>query len=136
MGRYRGCRKQPSGLRKEELREALGSHYIETVPGRGYRFTTPVRSVEQRMMDVGSPVRSHWTKIVLQWGRASANTSFYVRREADDQLYFAVARSDTLVLLKGPRQVGKLPYCWRGGYRNTGARWDELLCSLDFSAEL
>ena len=90
----------------KELREALGSNYIETVPGRGYRFTAQVRSVEQRMTDVGC-VTASLEKDRPPVGALPPDSPFYVRREADAQLYSAVARSDTLVLVKGPRQVGK-----------------------------
>lgn len=90
----------------KELREALGPHYIETVPGRGYRFTAQVRSVEQRGADAGYatalPDRDR-----PPVGALPPESPFYVRRETDDELSSAVARSDTLVLVKGSRQAGK-----------------------------
>jgi DNA-binding winged helix-turn-helix (wHTH) protein len=90
----------------KELREALGAHYIETVPGRGYRFTAPVRLVEQRGTDA-----SCYTDTLNgdrpPTGALVPDSPFYIKRETDDELYAAVARRDTLVLVKGSRQVGK-----------------------------
>jgi DNA-binding winged helix-turn-helix (wHTH) protein len=90
----------------KELREALGPHYIETVPGRGYRFTAQVRSVEYSPANASYAINAP-SKDRPPDGALPHESPFYIRRETDDQFCSAVARTDTLVLVKGARQVGK-----------------------------
>lgn len=90
----------------KELREALGHHYIETIPGRGYRFTAQVKPVDPAAVDVDR-ASTFLNRDRPPVGALPPNSPFYIRRETDSQFYSAIARSDTLVLVKGPRQVGK-----------------------------
>ena len=57
-------------------------------------------------------------------GAMPLDSSFYVTRPADGQFRDAVARRDSIVLVKGPRQVGKTSLLARGlqAAREAGAR--------------
>jgi DNA-binding winged helix-turn-helix (wHTH) protein len=90
----------------KELREALGPRYIETVAGRGYRFTAQVRLVEQPATNAGG-ASGMLHNDRPPTGALSPDSTFYVKRETHNQLCAAVTRSDTLVLVEGSRQVGK-----------------------------
>jgi DNA-binding winged helix-turn-helix (wHTH) protein len=85
-----------------ELREVLGLHYIETVATRGYRFTAEVRVLNKQVAPVplpkedGPPV-----------GALPPNSRYYIKRSTDDEFCSAIQRRDSLVLVKGARQVGK-----------------------------
>lgn len=91
----------------KELREALGHHYIETVTGRGYRFGSQVRVVEEPETVLSIAPAAALKKDRPPVGALPVNSPFYIKREADDELCSAIARNDTLVLIKGARQVGK-----------------------------
>lgn len=57
-------------------------------------------------------------------GAVPLGSPFYIRREADDELEAALLRRDSIVLVKGPRQVGKTSLLARGLElaREAGAR--------------
>lgn len=92
----------------KELREVFGSHYIETVATRGYRFTAEVKVLNKPVPQVrtipGSPEKAEDGPSV---GALPINSSFYIRRPTDDEFCSAILRRDSLVLVKGARQVGK-----------------------------
>ena len=69
-------------------------------------------------------------------GALPLNSEFYIRRSADEELRLAIARHDSLVLIKGARQVGKTSLLARGldQARQAGARVAVTDCqSLDAS---
>jgi DNA-binding SARP family transcriptional activator len=57
-------------------------------------------------------------------GAVRLDSPFYVVRPADEQFHAAMARRDSIVLLKGPRQIGKTSLLARGLHqaREAGAR--------------
>jgi DNA-binding winged helix-turn-helix (wHTH) protein len=101
------------------LRKVLGEDYIETVARRGYRFTAEVRAVETNLSGPGSgqPL-GHKTDIGLTkpepGGAMPLDSELYIRRSTDDEFLAAIARRDSIVLVKGARQVGKTSLLARG----------------------
>ncbi len=107
------------------LRRALGEtpdehRYIVTVPGRGYSFVAEVRVV------TGTEAGSGNTHEELEpvGGAVPLASRFYVERRTDAEFQAAVARRDSIVLVKGARQVGKTSLLARSlqQARETGAR--------------
>lgn len=92
------------------LRKALGEdddhRYIETVPRRGFRFVAAVRKwgsePSAEKSGTGSSLR-----LEPVGGAVPLDSPFYVQRETDEAFRTAVARGDSIVLVKGARQVGK-----------------------------
>lgn len=92
------------------LRATLCDHfqepcYIETVRGHGYRFIAKVRrlpddEIEKEIEPVG--------------GAVPLNSKYYIERPTDAEFRSAIARRDSIVLVKGPRQVGKTSLLARG----------------------
>ena len=91
----------------KELREVLGPDYIETVATRGYRFTGEVRVLNKPVL----PVRPMPTPAPKEdgppVGALPLNSRYYIKRPTDDEFCSAIQRRDSLVLVKGARQVGK-----------------------------
>jgi DNA-binding winged helix-turn-helix (wHTH) protein len=91
----------------KELREVLGSHYIETVATRGYRFTAEVKVLNKLLPQArpiaGPPEKEDGPPV----GALPINSRFYIKRPTDDEFCSAILRRDSLVLAKGARQVGK-----------------------------
>lgn len=84
------------------LRRLLGADCIETVAGRGYRFVPQVSVVVPekaafKPFDTPGPPT----------GALSPGDPRYVDRPTDTQFHNAIQRGDSLVLVKGARQVGK-----------------------------
>jgi len=93
----------------KELRDALSDGtYIETVARRGYRFTPEVRLVtrEQHI--------AHEDLIEPPGGALPLHSPVYISRSSDDEFCHAIARHDSIVLIKGARQVGKTSLLARG----------------------
>lgn len=93
------------------LRRALGEtpddhRYIVTVPGRGYSFVAEAResSQEAAAIDSSAAPRGQWEPV---GGAVPLGSRFYVERKTDEEFQAAVARGDSIVLVKGARQVGK-----------------------------
>jgi DNA-binding winged helix-turn-helix (wHTH) protein len=96
------------------LRRVLGDeHYIENVMRRGYRFTAGVRIVPggSTASVPASSVRPH---LDPPGGALPLHSPLYINRRTDDEFYEAMARRDSIVLLKGARQVGKTSLLARG----------------------
>ncbi|MBI1761068.1 MAG: helix-turn-helix transcriptional regulator [Acidobacteria bacterium] len=107
------------------LRRALGEtpdehRYIVTVPGRGYSFVAEVRVVLGA--EVGC-VSAH-EELEPVGGAMPLTSRFYVERRTDAEFQAAVARRDSIVLVKGARQVGKTSLLARSlqRAREAGAR--------------
>jgi len=96
------------------LRAALSDgKYIETVTKRGYRFIAEVKVVQAEP----------FTPEILQGppqppeppgGAVPLQSHLYILRPADEDFCNAIARQDSIVLVKGPRQVGKTSLLARG----------------------
>lgn len=95
------------------LRAALNDGaYIETVSKRGYRFVPEVRVVrESGFTRPGSDARD---LIEPPGGALPLHSTLYIARPADDEFCHAIARHDSIVLVKGARQVGKTSLLARG----------------------
>ncbi|HKQ77280.1 MAG TPA: AAA-like domain-containing protein [Blastocatellia bacterium] len=95
------------------LRKALGGdHYIETVTKRGYRFAAAVRVVAGDSRTLDSPAAP--LDKGPPGGALSLHSRYYIARPTDAEFHGAVARRDSIVLVKGPRQVGKTSLLARG----------------------
>jgi DNA-binding winged helix-turn-helix (wHTH) protein len=122
-----------SMLRKALGKTPSGGEYIETVPRCGFRFVAAVTKVvteEVRLVpgeQTGSSAMSEgeggfrFQSRTLQredfepvGGAILLDSRFYVVRPADADFEAAVARGDSIVLVKGPRQVGKTSLLARG----------------------
>jgi DNA-binding winged helix-turn-helix (wHTH) protein len=95
------------------LRRALkDDSYIETVSRRGYRFVAEVKVSSGRGSAAKpSPAPSEPDP---PGGAMPLNSIFYVVRHTDDEFYAAMSRHDSIVLIKGARQVGKTSLLARG----------------------
>ncbi len=89
-----------------ELRRELGEAYIETVPRHGYRFVSSVKVVDPDSSPQGQPPPPG--------GAVPLDSPFYIARKTDEEFYQAIARRDSIVLVKGARQVGKTSLLARG----------------------
>jgi len=103
------------------LRRALGEkprehRYIMTIPGEGYRFVASVRPI------AGPEPKE--PKPSPPGGALHLNSSFYITRRTDEQFHKAISRQDSIVLVKGARQVGKSSLLARGFHqaRESGAK--------------
>ncbi len=95
------------------LRAALNDGaYIETVSKRGYRFVPEVRVV--RESGFPRPGSDASELIEPPGGALPLHSSLYISRPADEQFCNAIARRDSIVLVKGARQVGKTSLLARG----------------------
>lgn len=101
------------------IRKALGEgaepqQFIETVPKHGYRFIAEVR--REQAGGATSSVRAPAYDVELEpvGGAMPLDSRFYITRSADEQFRTAIARRDSIVLVKGARQVGKTSLLARG----------------------
>lgn len=97
-----------------ELRRVLGNGYIETVSGRGYRFVAEVRVVWNAPESGFKLPPPYPEGLDPPGGALPLNSNLYVVRPADEEFYDAVGRRDSIVLIKGARQVGKTSLLARG----------------------
>ena len=105
------------------LRRVLGDqHYIETVARRGYRFSAEVTAVPSEPSNVSLPPPDQ-VEPEPPGGAMPLHSNFYIWRRCDEEFCSAMARRDSIVLVKGARQVGKTSLLARGlqRVRETGA---------------
>lgn len=89
------------------LRKKLDSgQYIERITGHGYRFVRDVKVID--------PDTSTQGQLLPPGGAVPLDSPFYVARKTDEEFYKAIARRDSIVLVKGARQVGKTSLLARG----------------------
>jgi DNA-binding winged helix-turn-helix (wHTH) protein len=96
------------------LRRALegvgaGQQFIETIPKHGYRFVAEVKEV--RVEPGAQQLLSGFTPV---GGAVALNSHYYIERRTDAEFLAAIERQDSLVLVKGARQVGKTSLLARG----------------------
>src|SRR5262245_44338371 len=96
------------------LRRALGeAEYIETVSRRGYRFAARVK-VLAGAADGAVAIQQDSDEPNPPGGAMPLNSSFYIERQTDAEFHRALSRRDSIVLVKGARQVGKTSLLARG----------------------
>jgi DNA-binding winged helix-turn-helix (wHTH) protein len=111
------------------LRKTFGDRgYIETVPGRGYRFVG-------RVVDEGPRAGDALARVVdmapeAAGGAIALDSPYYVERPADSAFRAAVARRDSIVLVKGARQMGKTSLLARGLQESRAAGMRVVLTDL------
>jgi DNA-binding winged helix-turn-helix (wHTH) protein len=89
------------------LRKRLGAGlYIENVSGHGYRFAPEVK--------ISSPDALTTDEPPPPGGAVPLDSPFYLARPTDEAFTRALLRRDSLVLIKGARQVGKTSLLARG----------------------
>jgi len=95
-----------------ELRAVLNDGiYIETVSKRGYRFVPEVKIIREP----SRPSASDGEDLIEPPGGAlPLHSILYISRTSDDEFCHAIARHDSIVLVKGARQVGKTSLLARG----------------------
>jgi DNA-binding winged helix-turn-helix (wHTH) protein len=86
--------------------------YIETVSKRGYRFIPEVKIV--REVPIHQPISDNRDLIDPPGGALPLHSTLYISRSSDDEFCHAIARHDSIVLVKGARQVGKTSLLARG----------------------
>jgi DNA-binding winged helix-turn-helix (wHTH) protein len=88
-----------------QLRSDLSNgQYIETVARRGYRFTAKVEIIYGNPSVASEP----------RGGAVPLQSPFYISRLTDDEFFKAITIQDSIVLVKGARQVGKTSLLARG----------------------
>jgi DNA-binding winged helix-turn-helix (wHTH) protein len=96
------------------LRRSIGNDvYIETVSRRGYRFAMDVRVIP------ADPYAAYTIQCAPEepdppGGAMPLHSNFYIERQTDGEFHHALARHDSIVLVKGARQVGKTSLLARG----------------------
>ena len=94
------------------LRKALGDdQYIENVMRRGYRFVAEVKTVAS---ETAVPVLPPEPGFDMAGGAMRLDSPWYLTRDTDAEFHQALAVRDSIVLLKGARQVGKTSLLARG----------------------
>lgn len=97
-----------------QLRNVLKDEsWIETVVGRGYRFTAAVQRLAVENDGWFKP-SSDILDMDARGGALSLKSNLYVDRPTDRDFRQALRRGDSLVLVKGARQVGKSSLLARG----------------------
>ncbi|MBI3423091.1 MAG: helix-turn-helix transcriptional regulator [Acidobacteria bacterium] len=102
------------------LRKILGEHYIETVSKRGYRFTAPVTVLAGETPNAAPPLAQTaapglpTAELPPPGGALPLHSPLYLARRTDAEFNTAIARRDSIVLVKGARQVGKTSLLARG----------------------
>jgi DNA-binding winged helix-turn-helix (wHTH) protein len=96
------------------LRAALNDgQYIETVSRRGYRFIPEVRILTEEHLR-SSIVPGKREVPEPPGGAVPLHSRLYISRPVDEEFCSAIARHDSIVLVKGARQVGKTSLLARG----------------------
>lgn len=98
-----------STLRRMLESVAPGSSFIETIPKHGYRFIADVCEVRPE-----NSAEQSLTRTVPAGGAVALDSAFYIERRTDAEFLVAIKRQDSLVLVKGARQVGKTSLLARG----------------------
>jgi DNA-binding winged helix-turn-helix (wHTH) protein len=96
-----------------KLRAKLsGGTYIETVSKRGYRFVPEVKLIREA---THRHLPSDGEDLIEPPGGAlPLHSILYISRSSDDEFCHAITSHDSIVLVKGARQVGKTSLLARG----------------------
>jgi len=87
--------------------------YIETVARRGYRFTAEVEILYDNVL-TSEPLADSPLIPQSPGGALPLQSPFYISRPTDDEFFKAISRQDSIVLVRGARQVGKTSLLARG----------------------
>jgi DNA-binding winged helix-turn-helix (wHTH) protein len=87
--------------------------YIETVARRGYRFTAEVK-IHYSAPALPQVFTDSALALEPPGGAVPLHSPFYIPRPTDEEFFKAIARRDSIVLVKGARQVGKTSLLARG----------------------
>jgi DNA-binding winged helix-turn-helix (wHTH) protein len=104
-------------IRKALGDDAEGRQFIETVPKHGYRFIAEVRRERAGGATSSAQSIADWTdgaELEPVGGAMPLDSKLYITRPADEHFRAAIARRDSIVLIKGARQVGKTSLLARG----------------------
>jgi DNA-binding winged helix-turn-helix (wHTH) protein len=93
---------------------ADGRGFIETVPKHGYRFVAEARRLRVETATRSAPTEAIWDAMEPVRGAMPLDSQFYIARPVDEQFRAAIRRRDSIVLIKGARQVGKSSLLARG----------------------
>lgn len=93
----------------ESAAASAGQGLIETIPKHGYRFVAEVKSIHAE-----NPPEQSMLMAAPVGGAVALDSQFYIERRTDAEFFMALARQDSLVLVKGARQVGKTSLLARG----------------------
>lgn len=115
------------------LRRALGEtpedhNFIVTVPGRGYSFVAEVYVAigdgNQHSIRLPESLTESVARLEPVGGAVPLDSRFYIERDTDLEFRAAITRRDSIVLVKGARQVGKTSLLARSlqQAREAGAR--------------
>jgi DNA-binding winged helix-turn-helix (wHTH) protein len=101
------------------IRKALGEgpeprQFIETAPKHGYRFIAEVRRELAGGASSSAQGATCGAELEPVGGAMSLDSQLYITRPADEHFRAAIARRDSIVLIKGARQVGKTSLLARG----------------------
>ncbi len=97
-------------LRKVLERSGGNDGYVQTVPKHGYRFVAEVRVSGTAAAISALPMR----QFIPAGGAVALDSQFYITRTTDVEFGAALKRQDSIVLVKGARQVGKTSLLARG----------------------
>ena len=98
-----------STLRRVLESVGAGQHFIETIPKHGYRFVADVQEI--KAMPQTDSLLSGFAPV---GGAVALDSEYYIERPTDAEFLAALRRQDSLVLVKGARQVGKTSLLARG----------------------
>lgn len=98
-----------STLRRVLESVVTGEQFIETIPKHGYRFVAEVQEISA--LPQPEVLLSGFTPV---GGAVALDSHYYIERATDREFRAALRRQDSLVLVKGARQVGKTSLLARG----------------------
>ncbi|HVG37774.1 MAG TPA: winged helix-turn-helix domain-containing protein, partial [Pyrinomonadaceae bacterium] len=93
-------------LRRALHDDAREPGFIETVPKHGYRFIAKVRCPSGGEAE-GLTMAMPRARLEPTGGAVPLPSKFYIERPADAEFRSAIAGQHSIVLIQGPRQVGK-----------------------------
>lgn len=104
-------------LRRALSDDAREPAFIETVPKHGYRFVARVRCLSGGEAEGGgnvAPAMMPRVRLEPTGGAIPLPSKFYIERPVDAEFRSAIAGQHSIVLIQGPRQVGKTSLLARG----------------------
>lgn len=100
-------------LRRALHDDAREPGFIETVPKHGYRFIAKVRCSSGSEAE-GLTMAMPQARLEPTGGAVPLPSKFYIERPADVEFRSAITGRHSIVLIQGPRQVGKTSLLARG----------------------
>ena len=98
------------------LPESLGSilHGIQWARWNGPEDNNQLLAEITASLSQAKPARQHPAKLEAVGGAVPLDSTFYVLRPTDEEFHTALSRNDSIVLVKGARQMGKTSLMARG----------------------